>query len=62
MYSRWEASEAWALDRNENVEAWVKNDDLGFDISYTYQTIFHKYRPDFIIKLPALKKELDAAT
>ena len=49
--SRWEASEAWALDRNENVEAWVKNDHLGFEIAYTYQGIFHKYRPDFIIKL-----------
>jgi type III restriction enzyme len=49
--SRWETSEAWALDRNENVEAWVKNDHLGFEIAYTYQGIFHKYRPDFIIKL-----------
>jgi type III restriction enzyme len=49
--SRWEASESWALDRNKNVEAWVKNDHLGFEITYTYQGIIHKYRPDFIIKL-----------
>ncbi len=49
--SRWEASESWALDRNETVESWVKNDHLGFEIGYTFQGIFHKYRPDFIIKL-----------
>lgn len=49
--SRWEASESWALDRNANVEAWVKNDHLGFEIAYTFQGIFHKYRPDFIIKM-----------
>ncbi len=49
--SRWEASEATELDRNTNVEAWVKNDHLGFEIHYTYQGIVHKYRPDFIIKL-----------
>jgi len=49
--SRWEASEAWELDRNDNVEAWVKNDHLNFEIHYTFQGIFHKYRPDFLITL-----------
>lgn len=49
--SRWEASEAAELDRNKNVEAWVKNDHLGFEIHYTFQGIVHKYRPDFIIRL-----------
>jgi len=49
--SRWEASESWELDRNENVDSWVKNDHLGFEIGYTFQGIYHKYRPDFIIKL-----------
>lgn len=48
---RWEACEAGALDRNKNVDAWVKNDHLGFEIYYTYQGIVHKYRPDFIIRL-----------
>ena len=49
--SRWEASEAFELDRNENVEAWVKNDHLGFEIIYVYEGVVRKYRPDFIIRL-----------
>ncbi len=49
--STWEASEAFQLDQNENVKAWVKNDHLGFEILYTFQGIVRKYRPDFLIKL-----------
>jgi len=49
--SRWEASEAFELDRNRIVEAWVKNDHLGFEILYIFKGVVRKYRPDFIIKL-----------
>jgi len=49
--STWEASEAFQLDQNENVSAWVKNDHLGFEIIYTFQGIVRKYRPDFLIML-----------
>ena len=49
--STWEASEAFELDRNEHVAAWVKNDHLGFEILYTYQGVVRKYYPDFIIRL-----------
>ena len=49
--SRWEASEAFELDRNPKVEAWVKNDHLGFEIAYIFEGVVHKYRPDFIIRL-----------
>ena len=49
--SRWEASEAYELDRNPNVAAWVKNDHLGYEIAYVFEGIIHKYRPDFIIRL-----------
>ncbi|HAT14440.1 MAG TPA: type III restriction endonuclease subunit R [Microcoleaceae bacterium UBA11344] len=49
--STWEASEAFELDRNENVAAWVKNDHLGFEILYIFAGIVRKYRPDFIIRL-----------
>ena len=49
--STWEASDAFELDRNSNVIAWVKNDHLGFEIPYLYQGIVKKYRPDFLIKL-----------
>jgi len=49
--STWEASEAFELDRNENVAAWVKNDHLGFEILYIFKGIVRKYRPDFIVRL-----------
>lgn len=49
--STWESSEAFELDRNPAVDAWVKNDHLGFEILYIYQGIVKKYRPDFIIRL-----------
>ncbi|MDQ3020584.1 MAG: DEAD/DEAH box helicase family protein [Bacteroidota bacterium] len=48
--STWEASAAFHLDKNEKVEAWVKNDHIGFEIAYIYQGVIHKYRPDFIIR------------
>ncbi|HEY9691566.1 MAG TPA: DEAD/DEAH box helicase family protein [Oculatellaceae cyanobacterium] len=52
--STWEASEAYELDRERNdhiVNAWVKNDHLGFEILYIFQGVVRKYRPDFIIRL-----------
>ena len=49
--STWEASESFELDRNEVVEAWGKNDHLGFEVLYVYNGLVKKYRPDFIIWL-----------
>lgn len=49
--SSWEASEAFELDRNKDVAAWVKNDHLGFVINYVYRGVIHKFYPDFLIKL-----------
>ena len=49
--STWEASEAFELDHNAHVEAWVKNDHLGFEILYVFAGVVRKYRPDFIIRL-----------
>ena len=51
--SAWEASEAYELDHNEEVEAWVKNDHLGFEIVYIHQGIVRKYRPDFLVRFKA---------
>src|SRR6185437_7753375 len=45
--SRWEANEALELDRNYNVRAWVKNDHLGFEITYSFKGVIHKFRPDY---------------
>ena len=49
--STWEATESYILDKSKYVDAWVKNDHLGFEILYNYHGVIRKYWPDFIIKL-----------
>ena len=49
--STWEASEAFCLDKSQYVDAWVKNDHLGFAILYNHKGVVRKYYPDFIIRL-----------
>ena len=49
--STWEASDAFELDRNPLVDAWVKNDHLGFEVLYVHRGVVRKYRPDFIVRL-----------
>ncbi|HBC2756737.1 TPA: DEAD/DEAH box helicase family protein [Legionella pneumophila] len=47
----WESTESYELDRNQYVISWVKNDHIGFEISYTFQGIIRKYRPDYLVNL-----------
>ena len=49
--STWEATEAFRLDESPHVEAWVKNDHLGFEIHYVFQGVVRRYRPDFLVRL-----------
>jgi len=49
--SRWEATEAYELERNENVKAWVKNDHIGFAVFYTFQGEHHTFYPDYLVRL-----------
>ena len=49
--SSWESTDAYVLDHHKLVEAWVKNDHLGFDIDYRYKGVLRKYIPDFLIRL-----------
>ncbi|MDM8555172.1 DEAD/DEAH box helicase family protein [Desulfococcaceae bacterium HSG7] len=49
--STWEATEAQRLDTSEYVNAWAKNDHLGFAVLYNYKSVIRKYHPDFLIKL-----------
>lgn len=49
--SSWELSESYELERNKAVDSWVKNDHLGFEISYIWGGQVRKYRPDFLIHL-----------
>ncbi|MDD3995356.1 MAG: DEAD/DEAH box helicase family protein [Bacilli bacterium] len=49
--SGWEFTEAFMLEKNPNVAAWVKNDHLGFEIIYVFDGVVRKYYPDFLIRL-----------
>lgn len=46
-----EATESFALDYSDHVDAWVKNDHLGFEVLNVYRGVVKKYRPDFLIRL-----------
>ena len=50
---RWEQSAAVKIDKHEAVEAFVKNQGLGFAIPYFHNGEPHEYVPDFIIRLKA---------
>ena len=49
--SAWELAHARELDRNPHVEAWAKNDHLGFEVKYIHNGALFSYIPDFIIRL-----------
>ena len=49
--SKWEPSAAYYLDNSEHVQAFVKNQGLGFAIPYLHAGGDHEYFPDFIAKL-----------
>lgn len=53
--STWEASEAYVLDHSPHVQAWAKNDHLGFEVFYMFNGTVHRYRPDFLIRLTSGK-------
>ena len=48
----WEAAVATTMDKEvDAIDAWVKNDHLGFKIEYVYNGEVSKYIPDFIVRL-----------
>ena len=47
----WEEAAAYYIDTHPDVEAWVKNSGLGFEIPYFDNEASHVYEPDFIIRL-----------
>jgi type III restriction enzyme len=46
-----EAQTAYELDHNPAVAAWAKNDHLGLEVSYIFSGVFHKFRPDYLVRL-----------
>lgn len=53
----WEQLLASELELNRNVEAYVKNDHLGFTIPYVHKGRTHSYVPDFLVRLKALDSD-----
>ena len=53
----WEQLLAAELELNPNVEAYVKNDHLGFTIPYLHKGRTHSYVPDFLVRLKRLDGE-----
>lgn len=49
--STWESRVSFELDKNNAIEAWAKNDHLGFNVLYVYDGVVRKYYPDFIVRL-----------
>lgn len=49
--STWEEHTIRELEKNPHVVSWVKNDHIGFFISYVDQGIIKRYYPDFLMRL-----------
>lgn len=52
--STWEGYHASRLDSDDNketVQAWAKNDHLGFEIWYVFRGARKRFRPDYLIRL-----------
>jgi type III restriction enzyme len=49
--TRWEASEAFGLDRGPLLAACVENDRLASEITYSFRGIIRKFRPDYLVRL-----------
>ena len=49
--SSWERAAAKVLSEHKAVQAWVKNDHLGYYVNYMYKGKVRRYIPDFLIRL-----------
>jgi type III restriction enzyme len=49
--STWEATETYAIEKSPLVEAFAKNDHLGFQMLYLWNGSKRKFFPDFLIRL-----------
>jgi type III restriction enzyme len=47
----WEAEMARVLETHPAVEAYVKNQGLGFEVPYRDGSVARRYQPDFIVRL-----------
>jgi type III restriction enzyme len=54
----WEQLLAAELELSKDVEAYVKNDHLGFTIPYVHKGRTHSYVPDFLVRLKRVDGEV----
>ncbi len=46
-----ESKAAYFLEKHRDVAAWVKNEHLGFSVSYMFGGTLRRYVPDFLVRL-----------
>ncbi|WP_317706398.1 hypothetical protein [Methylomarinovum caldicuralii] len=51
MDSTWEQYTADLLEKHDKVQAWAKNDHLGFQVHYLWRGSKRRFVPDFLIRL-----------
>ena len=49
--SSWESAEAYHLEHSDLVDAYAKNDHLGFYVLYLFNGVVRKFFPDYLIRL-----------
>lgn len=49
--STWENEAAYHFEMAEAVEAYVKNDRLGFGVPYEWEGAIHTYLPDYLVRI-----------
>jgi type III restriction enzyme len=49
--STWEAAESYHIEKSNQVEAYAKNDHLGFHVYYMHNGVQRRFVPDFLIRL-----------
>ncbi len=59
-HSQFEAACARALDKHPEVESWARNFRLGWTVPYLWEGTWHRYEPDFVARLFAVREDEDA--
>jgi len=56
--SRWKPMSLWSSIATRMCALRVKNDHIGFEITYSFKGIIHKFRPDYLSKAHERKHTL----
>ena len=59
-HSDWERQVAAEIDRHPEVRAWARNFRLDWTVPYNLDHVWHRYTPDFVVRLGGEREELAA--